>query len=67
MALSNVCVIEHYAVQKLIADSGRAAIEGVRVRIGNGAEQRITADLVVDASGRGSSSPAWLERYSRRS
>jgi hypothetical protein len=32
----------------------------VRLRIGN-IEHIIDADLVVDASGRGSSSPAWLE------
>ena len=38
-----------------------ATIKGVRVKVGNGVEQTVTADLVVDASGRGSSSPAWLE------
>src|SRR5262249_46295906 len=36
-------------------------ISGVRVKIGNGEEHTVLADLVVDASGRGSSSPAWLE------
>jgi hypothetical protein len=63
MALSNVRVIDNCAVHELIADDIRAAIKGVRVRIGNGDEHRITADLVVDASGRGSSSPAWLESF----
>ena len=61
LALPNVRVIENCAVQGLIADDSAAAIKGVRVRVGNGAEQTIAADLVVDASGRGSSSPAWLE------
>ena len=61
MALPNVRVIENCAVQELIADDSRATIKGVRSRIGSGDEHRITADLVVDASGRGSSSPAWLE------
>ena len=42
-------------------DFNNAAIKGVRARVGNGDEHSITADLVVDASGRGSSSPAWLE------
>ena len=60
-ALSNVRVIENCAVQGLIADDARTAIKGIRVKVGNGAEQTINADLVVDASGRGSSSPAWLE------
>lgn len=61
MALPNVRVIENCTVQDLIADDGKAAIKGVRARIGSGEEHRITADLVVDASGRGSASPAWLE------
>lgn len=61
MTLPNVRVIEKCAVQGLIADGSNAAITGVRVRIGDGDEHAIMADLVVDASGRGSSSPAWLE------
>ena len=61
MALPNVRMIEDCAVQGLIADDSRATIKGVRAKVGNGAEQTMTADLVVDASGRGSSSPAWLE------
>ena len=63
MALSNVRVIENCAVQELIADDSRATIKGVHARTGNGDEHRIAADLVVDASGRGSSSPAWLESF----
>jgi hypothetical protein len=47
----------------LIADESHAAIRGVRVKTDNGAEETILADLVVDASGRGSSSPAWLESF----
>jgi 2-polyprenyl-6-methoxyphenol hydroxylase-like FAD-dependent oxidoreductase len=61
LALSNVHAVEGCAVQGLIADAGNSTITGVRFKIGNGAEQSIEADLVVDASGRGSSSPAWLE------
>lgn len=58
---SKVRVIENCAVQGLVADDGRSAIRGVRVKIGGSSEQVILADLVVDASGRGSASPAWLE------
>jgi len=61
--LPNVHVIENGAVQGLIADDARTAIRGVRVKVANGAEQIAMADLVVDASGRGSSSPAWLESF----
>ena len=63
MALSNVRVIENCAVQGLIADDRNTTIRGVRARVGNGVEQTITADLVVDASGRGSASPGWLEGF----
>jgi 2-polyprenyl-6-methoxyphenol hydroxylase-like FAD-dependent oxidoreductase len=60
LALSNVRAIENCAVQGLVASDDRSAVKGVRVRIG-AIDQIIDADLVVDASGRGSSSPAWLE------
>ena len=63
LALSNVRAIENCAVQGLIADDKHAGIKGVRVKVGNGVEQTVTADLVVDASGRGSSSPSWLEGF----
>jgi 2-polyprenyl-6-methoxyphenol hydroxylase-like FAD-dependent oxidoreductase len=62
LKLGNVRGIENCAVQGLVASDDNSAIKGVRVRVGNGAEQTILADLVVDASGRGSASPAWLER-----
>ena len=61
LALPNVRAIENCAVQGLAASADAATITGVRVRIDNAAEQTITADLVVDASGRGSQSPARLE------
>src|SRR5690606_29599354 len=47
-------------VQGLVASADNKAIKGVRAKIGS-IEQIIDADLVVDACGRGSSSPAWLE------
>jgi len=61
LALPNVRAIENCAVQGCAASADGSTITGVRVRIDNGAEQVITADLVVDASGRGSQSPAWLD------
>jgi 2-polyprenyl-6-methoxyphenol hydroxylase-like FAD-dependent oxidoreductase len=63
LALPNVRAIEHCAVQGLVADEQRTAICGVRVKIDNAAEKTILADLVVDASGRGSSSASWLESF----
>src|SRR4051812_5870522 len=63
LALPNVRAIENCTVQGLLADDGKTTIRGVRVKVGHGVEQTITADLVVDASGRGSASPAWLEGF----
>ena len=60
LALANVRAIENCTVQGLVAGEGNAAITGVRVKAGS-REEVIDADLVVDASGRGSSSPVWLE------
>jgi 2-polyprenyl-6-methoxyphenol hydroxylase-like FAD-dependent oxidoreductase len=61
LALYNVRTIENCTVQGLAAGDDGPAIRGVRVKIDNGAERLIAADLVVDASGRGSLSPAWLD------
>lgn len=61
LALPNVRAIETCAVQGLAASADGSSITGVRVRIDHAAEQVIAADLVVDASGRGSQSAAWLD------
>lgn len=61
LALSNVRAIENCAVQGLVGTSDNAAVQGVRVKVDGGEERVVLADLVVDASGRGSSSAAWLE------
>jgi 2-polyprenyl-6-methoxyphenol hydroxylase-like FAD-dependent oxidoreductase len=63
LALRNVCAVENCAVQGLVVQDDGAAILGVRIKINGGVEQPMMADLVVDASGRGSLSPIWLENY----
>lgn len=62
LALPNVRVVERCDVLGLVADEERGRVTGVRIiRRGAGsAEEVLRADLVVDASGRGSRSPAWL-------
>ncbi len=62
LKLPNVRATEACAVEGLVGNSDNSAVTGVRVRAPDGSEQAITADLVVDAAGRGSTSPAWLER-----
>jgi 2-polyprenyl-6-methoxyphenol hydroxylase-like FAD-dependent oxidoreductase len=56
--LQNVTVQDQVRVEGLRRD-GRGAVTGVRVR-GGGGTNEIEADLVVDAMGRGSSTPRWL-------
>src|SRR6185369_5584443 len=61
LALPNVRAIENCAVQGLAASADNSSVTGVRVRIDGGAEQVIAADLVVDATGRGSQSATGLD------
>lgn len=63
LALGNVRLASETAVlEPLVTEDGRG-IRGVRVRAaGDGAAPSdVAADLVVDASGRGSRTPAWLQ------
>jgi len=48
----------------LVTDSERRRVIGVRIahRDEGGPEQRVSADLIVDATGRGSRAPIWLEQ-----
>lgn len=62
-ALPNVTMIENCNVLGLVASADRSRITGVSlVRRADGDQaELLTADVVVDAGGRGSRSPAWLE------
>jgi 2-polyprenyl-6-methoxyphenol hydroxylase-like FAD-dependent oxidoreductase len=59
----NVKIRQRCDVLELIYDHGRNRVTGIQVapRDGSGGVETINADLVVDASGRGSRSPSWLE------
>lgn len=63
LALANVHAHEECKAVGLITTADKRRVIGVRLidqRAGR-VEDTLTADLVVDASGRGSRSPAWLE------
>ena len=49
------------AITGLTSSADRRRITGVRVWPSHGEERTIATDLVVDATGRGSRTPAWLE------
>jgi 2-polyprenyl-6-methoxyphenol hydroxylase-like FAD-dependent oxidoreductase len=60
--LPNICLRQRSEVEELVFDRTRGRVAGVRVgsRDGTDGVEIMTADLVVDATGRGSRSPAWL-------
>jgi 2-polyprenyl-6-methoxyphenol hydroxylase-like FAD-dependent oxidoreductase len=61
LKLPNVRAIENCAVRGLASDPARTRVTGVRIRVDGRPEETVNADLVVDATGRGSSSAMWLE------
>lgn len=63
LGLPNVQAVQDCNVLGLVTTADNARVTGVRLvnrRVGN-TKETMMADLVVDASGRGSRSPAWLE------
>lgn len=63
LAIKNLNHIDECDVKSLVATSDRSQITGVRVelRSDSQSEATIEADLILDASGRGSRSPIWLD------
>ena len=65
-ALPNVAFLEGRDIVGLAAAPDGRRVTGVRVRrrgAGGAEEEPIGADLVVDATGRGSRTPVWLEAF----
>jgi 2-polyprenyl-6-methoxyphenol hydroxylase-like FAD-dependent oxidoreductase len=61
-ALGNVTFAERHEILGLATTADRARVTGVRVhRLDDASQEVIAADLVVDATGRGSRTPVWLE------
>jgi len=62
VARSNVRILDACDVVKLCANDDATRITGVEVRHRDGeqSEERLSADLIVDTSGRGSQTPHWL-------
>jgi len=63
LQLPNVRLLEHSDALEPVFDRTQDRVTGVRVQLqpDSGGAETINADLVVDASGRGSRNPAWLD------
>jgi 2-polyprenyl-6-methoxyphenol hydroxylase-like FAD-dependent oxidoreductase len=61
-ALPNVRFVERTIIRALTGTPDHSRVTGVRVvnEEGPGTEETLEADLVIDATGRGSRTPAWL-------
>ena len=64
-SLTNVRFVEGCDACGLTMTSDRSRVTGARLRsrTGGGEEEAVEADLVVDATGRGSRSPRWLAAF----
>lgn len=64
LALTNVKIIEDCSVSGLITTEDNKCVKGVYVNINRNPDENksMMADLVIDTSGRGSRSSAWLEK-----
>lgn len=62
LARSNITLRDNTAVRGLLTSDDRQRVIGVEVenRSGSTAGEKLSADLVVDATGRGSRTPQWL-------
>ncbi|MFI7115394.1 NAD(P)/FAD-dependent oxidoreductase [Amycolatopsis sp. NPDC049868] len=61
VALRGVEVRERTVIQSLVATGDHSRVTGVRVTGEDAEPETLLADLIVDATGRGSRSPVWLE------
>ena len=63
-ALPNVELLDGHDIDEPIFDAASARVTGARVtRRSSGESNIIVADLVIDTTGRGSQSPAWLSKW----
>jgi 2-polyprenyl-6-methoxyphenol hydroxylase-like FAD-dependent oxidoreductase len=61
-AMTNVTLLEGHDIVDLTSSPAGDRVTGARVRAhGSDCDRELTADLVVDATGRGSRTPVWLE------
>ncbi len=57
----HIIFVQSGQVISLLSNPNGTSVTGVRLQLGKEPETDLTADLVVDASGRNSHSPQWLE------
>ncbi|MDN3354707.1 FAD-dependent monooxygenase [Actinomadura sp. DC4] len=60
-AIANVSFLERCDILGLETTPDAGRVTGARIRREDGSEEVVSADLVIDTTGRGSRTPAWLE------
>ncbi|MEN3539945.1 FAD-binding monooxygenase [Microbispora sp. ZYX-F-249] len=65
-ALPGVRFVDRCDITGLTTTPDRRRVTGVRVHHHGGSPETLEADLVVDATGRGSRTPVWLEEFGYR-
>ncbi|MEU8775881.1 FAD-dependent monooxygenase [Streptomyces sp. NPDC048606] len=63
LALPQVSFLEQSDILRLTTAEDRREVTGVVVRRQDGTEETLSADLVVDATGRGSRTSVWLQEF----
>ncbi|MEU0390865.1 FAD-dependent oxidoreductase [Streptomyces chartreusis] len=63
LALPEVSFLEEADILRLETTEDHRTVTGVVVRRAGGAEETVHADLVVDATGRGSRTSGWLQQF----
>jgi hypothetical protein len=64
-ALPNVEVVENAEALGLVPSADRQKVQGVTFRRNGSGDETLTADLVIEARGRGARTPVWLEEMGR--
>lgn len=63
-AIPNVRFLPHTDILGLVTTPGHARVTGARVQPQDGGPERtLAADLIIDATGRGSRTPVWLAEF----
>lgn len=62
-ALRNVTILDGASALRPLFDAAAGRVTGLAIKRADGTTEELSADLTIDASGRGSQSPKWLDEW----